>query len=110
MSYFSIMSQKRYNCFQSTMIEAFIFDKVDELPDENCPICQDKLSENSSYGCKCSPYAKRLICGHYVHVSCQIDYNPDAGRCSVCRTNLFKLGNEKIAERQKKAREEKEKK
>ena len=82
------------------MIEAFIFNKVDE----NCPICQDKLSEDSCYGCKCSPYASRLICGHYAHVSCQIDYNPDVSRCSVCRKNLFKL-----AERKKKAREEKEK-
>lgn len=83
------------------MIEAFIFNKVDE----NCPICQDKLSEDSCYGCKCSPYASRLICEHYAHVSCQIDYNPDVSRCSVCRKNLFKLRDEQI----KKTREEKEK-
>jgi hypothetical protein len=106
---FLIMSQRKYNCFQSTIIEAFIFEDCNELPDENCPICQDKLSQDSSYGCACSPYARRLICGHYAHVSCQIDYNPNVNKCSICRVDLFKLRDEKIKKQQKKIKEQKEK-
>lgn len=78
--------RRRHNCLQSTLIEAFTFGTRDGmvLPDEECPICLGKLSEKSDLSC-CGGYAKPLIvCGHWAHVGCQIDRNPEPMKCTVC--------------------------
>lgn len=76
------------DCLLSTRIEMELFDKFDNnIPDEDCPICLDKLTINSLISC-CGGYARKLNCGHYVHVNCQINKNPDLIHCSVCRAQL----------------------
>ena len=77
------------DCFYSSRLELNIFSiaSVDKnkIPDSECPICLDSLNETSKNSC-CSGYARRLKnCGHYVHVSCQLNKNPDLRRCPVCR-------------------------
>lgn len=81
------------NCMLSTRIEAVLFVKTDrnEIPNEDCPICLEPLREHSKIGC-CGTYAKKLKCGHFVHVSCHINNNPDLIRCSICRTELVGIG------------------
>jgi hypothetical protein len=76
-------------CMLSTRIEAELFVKTnkEEIPGEPCPICLEPLKENSKIGC-CGTYAKKLKCGHFVHVSCHINKNPDLRQCSVCRAEL----------------------
>ena len=79
------------HCLLSTRIEAELFihgvPNKTEIPDEACPICLESLRTNSSASC-CGGYAKQLHCGHYVHVSCQINNNTDLIRCSLCRKQL----------------------
>lgn len=90
-----------HSCTISTFVEAIIFthDKI-TIPDEDCPICIVPLKEKSPYGCQCGSYAKRLTCGHWVHVSCQIDRNPDRSNCPICRADVYKLGREQILKKQ----------
>ncbi len=81
-----------YNCAASALIEAFFFRHPKDTaptPDEDCPICLENLRKDGSIGC-CGTYAKQLLCGHFVHVSCQIDYNSNYSECSVCRKDLNK--------------------
>lgn len=79
------------HCLLSTHIEAqlFIHDVPNktEIPDEVCPICLESLLTNNPASC-CGGYTKQLHCGHYVHVSCQINKNTDLIRCSLCRKQL----------------------
>lgn len=76
------------HCALSARIESVLFATPVparfEIPDEACPICLCPLRETSTASC-CGGYARKLKCGHFVHVSCQIDRNPDMLRCSVCR-------------------------
>lgn len=80
-----------HDCLLSSKIERLIFssDKSDcHCPDDVCAICQEQLI-NSGTGC-CGTYAKKLQkCGHWFHVSCHIDANPDRHKCSVCRAQLM---------------------
>ena len=85
------------NCLLSTRIESAIFSHKDgdmmdilnpnNVPDEECPICLEPL-KIPSHDCCCGNYARKLNCGHFVHVTCQINKNPDFIRCSLCRTQL----------------------
>lgn len=84
---------KLHNCLKSTLIESMIFKKTDNFPDQDCPICCEKLIADSPNNNCCCPYVKELRCGHYVHVACQIDYNPDFRRCPICRTDLIEQKN-----------------
>lgn len=82
-----------HNCFISGLVERNIFDlksssfrtKIDDV----CPICLIDLNKTGEYGC-CGKYARKLKkCGHWVHVGCQIDKNPNRHQCSVCRTVII---------------------
>lgn len=76
------------NCLLSTRIESELFAGIDNnIPDEDCPICLVNLKQYAPSAC-CGGYARKLNCGHYVHVSCQIDKNHDLIHCSLCRTKL----------------------
>ena len=82
-----------HNCLLSTMVEIVLFGKnnsinnKDKVPDDDCSICLEKLTKPSSSGC-CGTYSRQLLCGHWVHVSCMIDRNPDRHRCPLCRKEL----------------------
>lgn len=80
-----------HNCGRSLGIECLIFSFVEikDIPDEPCPICYGRLREPGDYGC-CGTYAGKLLCGHFVHVGCHIDYNPKFRYCSVCKADLLK--------------------
>jgi hypothetical protein len=43
-----------------------------DVPDEVCPICLVQLRQKPPAKC-CGRYPKRLNCGHWVHVCCQVD-------------------------------------
>lgn len=77
------------SCLLSTRIEAELFDKYtdNDVPNDNCPICLEPLNKRNQNAC-CDGYARKLKCGHFVHVCCHINKNPDLLRCSVCRFQL----------------------
>jgi hypothetical protein len=81
------------DCILSSKIESHLFRPfLDEkqlgfdTPKEDCPICLESLSTAAKLGNPCcGTYARMLYCGHWVHVSCQINRNKDRTRCSICR-------------------------
>lgn len=79
------------DCLISTWIEAQLFDAKpidpNDIPDENCPLCLHPLRLETPNTC-CGSYSKPLKCGHYTHVSCQINKNQDLNKCSVCQKQL----------------------
>ena len=87
--------QRLHNCVQSTMIEVFIFGgkSPEEIPNEDCPICLEPLNSKNpkpQYGCSCGYYPKKLKkCSHWMHVSCQIDKNPNWKECPICKQSVF---------------------
>jgi len=90
------------DCLLSTRIEIELFDSNrNNIPNDDCPICLIPLKENAYLSC-CGGYAKKLKCGHYVHVSCQINKNTDLIRCPICRQQLtnvvlyYKINQSKI--------------
>lgn len=80
------------NCLLSTRIEREIFSNknpleyMDDIPNDDCPICLESLKIRANVCC--GGYARSLKCGHYVHVSCQINHNPDLRQCPICRAEL----------------------
>jgi hypothetical protein len=85
-------------CFASTVIEETIFERLINpigdnslVPDGDCPICLEHLTDKPSGKCCCGGYSKSLKkCGHWLHVYCQIDRNPKLHICPLCRTVLIK--------------------
>ena len=77
------------DCLLSLRIETLLFEinENEIIIDEDCPICLIPLKKNPENSCCCG-YARKLKCGHYAHVSCQINKNPDFIRCSLCRKIL----------------------
>ncbi len=79
-----------HNCLVSSYIEDILFDSkkynsIDMKIDGNCPICLISLNKPGEYGC-CGKYARKFKkCGHWVHVGCQINNNPNRHKCSICR-------------------------
>lgn len=87
-------------CTLASSLERIIFryrDITSEIPDdiknENCPICIGKLGEKPLFKHCCGGYAKQLRkCGHWVHVSCQIDNNKlNRHTCSICRNVIAEM-------------------
>lgn len=56
------------------------------INDDNhlCHLCNIPLKQEAKTKC-CVGYARKLKCGHYVHVSCQIHKTPDFVICSLER-------------------------
>ena len=85
------MDPKQHNCMVAAAVENDLFHlyKVNETPDELCPICKQPLRGFDVNQC-CQGYAKRLKCdaGHFVHVICQIRNNPRMLFCPVCQQQL----------------------
>jgi len=69
------------------VLHLFTSDGVNDILDEKCPICLESLQTHVENAC-CDGYAKKLKCGHYAHVFCQINRNPDMIRCCICRKEL----------------------
>lgn len=101
------MSEIIHDCTVSALIEQHIFKAYDYgcqwhhepkaiydtikklVPHDECPICLEKLEDKGKYG-HCGTYSEPLIkCGHWMHVSCQIDQNPNRHKCPICRVRLF---------------------
>ena len=86
------------NCLLSSRIESEIFMPFTEIDDvlnptnilnEDCPICLQSLKINlSGTNVCCGGYARKLKCGHSVHVCCQIYKNINLRKCSLCRKEL----------------------
>lgn len=74
------------NCQVSMIIELHLFALSQKpIPKEYCPICLNSLTHAAPKGC-CGTYARPLKkCGHFVHVTCQVDRNPNILQCPVCQ-------------------------
>lgn len=85
-----------HSCTLSSNIERILFEpNINSIennhivPDDICPICLNNLKESIKNSC-CGTYSRKLNkCGHWVHVSCQIDKNVNnRHECSICRMKI----------------------
>lgn len=79
----------RNECILTNFIEPIIFAAYsDDIPNEECPICLELLSEKSETSC-CAKYARKLNCGHWIHVGCQFNNNQKIYQCPICLKILY---------------------